>query len=223
MINFNRYSAKDPVRRLAEQIEAMQLQQQQQQNSMPYNNAPSYPMPMADMYSHLHPAASYYHKEMDPRLFQEGKGVALHQLPPDTLLYMIEFKAGRTDFFYIIPNNPNLQVHVGDLVIVEADRGKDLGKIAMENLTQDQILQLKKQQQHDIPQDDNSNASTPNSQDDIKPSDIQIKRIYRQAMPDEISVLLEKGQDEERALLVCQQKTKQRKLPMEVVDAEYQW
>ncbi|KAI8141215.1 hypothetical protein BJV82DRAFT_619723 [Fennellomyces sp. T-0311] len=219
---------KDPVRRLAEQIEAMQLQQQQQQQQqamMSYPMPPP-PPPPADMYSHLHhPAAPpyYEHVEADPRLFQEGKGVGLHQLPPETLLYMIEFKAGRTDFFYIPPNDPNLQVHVGDLVIVEADRGKDLGKVAMERLTHDQILQLKKQQQHDSPQDDSSNPSSPKSQDDIKPSEIQIKRIYRQALADEVSVLLEKGEDESRALSVCQQKTKQRKLPMEVVDAEYQW
>lgn len=30
-------------------------------------------------------------------------------------------------------------------------------------------------------------------------------------------------QDEAKALALCQQKVKQKKLPMEVVDAEYQW
>ncbi|CEG84642.1 Putative PSP1 family protein [Rhizopus microsporus] len=32
-----------------------------------------------------------------------------------------------------------------------------------------------------------------------------------------------KAQDEQKALEICQQRIKQRKLPMKVVDAEYQW
>ena len=32
-----------------------------------------------------------------------------------------------------------------------------------------------------------------------------------------------KMQDEMKALQLCQQKVRQKKLPMEVVDAEYQW
>jgi hypothetical protein len=50
-----------------------------------------------------------------------------------------------------------------------------------------------------------------------------VKRIYRLAAPDEINMLLIKSQDEQRALVICQQKIKQRKLQMEAVDAEYQW
>lgn len=33
----------------------------------------------------------------------------------------------------------------------------------------------------------------------------------------------QKLQDELKALQLCQQKVRQKKLPMEVVDAEYQW
>lgn len=33
----------------------------------------------------------------------------------------------------------------------------------------------------------------------------------------------QKMQDELKALQLCQQKVRQKKLPMEVVDAEYQW
>ena len=32
-----------------------------------------------------------------------------------------------------------------------------------------------------------------------------------------------KSQDEMKALQLCQTKVRQKKLPMEVVDAEYQW
>ncbi|KAG2218985.1 hypothetical protein INT45_007647 [Circinella minor] len=259
----------DPVQRLAEQIEAMQFQQQQQQQQSVYNNnipptTSGYPITGMSPHTHTHPHSHHHPTEIYSHLpppphtqpyysnhhqqheiYQEGKGVALHQLPAETLLYMIEFKAGRTDFFYVIPNNNSQQSmpHLGDLVIVEADRGKDLGKIAKENLTPEEILNLKKQQQHEQQQeeleennDPHSNSSSPSSplsslsneqqqqgSQEMKLSDIQIKRIYRQALPDEISVLLMKSQDEQRALLLCQQKTKQRKLPMEVVDAEYQW
>ncbi|KAI7848958.1 PSP1 C-terminal conserved region-domain-containing protein [Circinella umbellata] len=256
----------DPVQRLAEQIEAMQFQQQSVFNNN--NNIPpttsAYPItsmsPHTHPHSHHHPTEIYshlppphtqpyysnhHHQQQQHEIYQEGKGVALHQLPAETLLYMIEFKAGRTDFFYVIPNNTNnpqqSMPHLGDLVIVEADRGKDLGKIAKENLTPEEILNLKKQQheqqQEELEEnnDHHSSTSSPSSPlsslsneqqqgvQEVKLSDIQIKRIYRQALPDEISVLLMKSQDEQRALLLCQQKTKQRKLPMEVVDAEYQW
>jgi cell fate regulator YaaT (PSP1 superfamily) len=36
-------------------------------------------------------------------------------------------------------------------------------------------------------------------------------------------VLMSKRQEEEKALQLCQAKVRQKKLPMEVVDAEYQW
>lgn len=35
--------------------------------------------------------------------------------------------------------------------------------------------------------------------------------------------LVTKIQDEMRALQLCQSKVRQKKLPMEVIDAEYQW
>jgi cell fate regulator YaaT (PSP1 superfamily) len=36
-------------------------------------------------------------------------------------------------------------------------------------------------------------------------------------------LLLAKSQDEAKALQLCQSKVRQKKLPMEVIDAEYQW
>lgn len=36
-------------------------------------------------------------------------------------------------------------------------------------------------------------------------------------------MLVSKMQDEVKALQLCQSKVRQKKLPMEVVDAEYQW
>jgi hypothetical protein len=50
-----------------------------------------------------------------------GRGVPLHSVPANAPLYIVEFKAGRKDLFYV--DDPNLQLRQGDLVIVEADRG----------------------------------------------------------------------------------------------------
>lgn len=145
-------------------------------------------------------------------------------------LYMIEFKAGRTDFYYLADEQIQ-QPSVGDLVIVEADRGKDLGKVAMTNLSRDQVslLQSQKKQNDPTPSSMSDNKTT----EDRNPSSSSssttttnlndLKRIYRLAASEEINQLLVKGQDEQNALALCQQKIKQRKLRMDVVDAEYQW
>ena len=39
----------------------------------------------------------------------------------------------------------------------------------------------------------------------------------------DVRLLLAKIQDEVKALQLCQSKVRQKKLPMEVIDAEYQW
>ncbi|KAI9243153.1 PSP1 C-terminal conserved region-domain-containing protein [Phascolomyces articulosus] len=161
-------------------------------------------------------------------------------------LYMVEFKAGRTDFFYVPENNNMIRPKVGDLVIVEADRGKDLGKVAMNNLSYEQVTLL--QSQKNISSNTNNgnlqdtsssitdsevtpiiNESSSNTEHSSTQSPSStfnqqyVKQIYRLAQRDEINQLLLKKQDEQSALAICQQKIKQRKLRMDVVDAEYQW
>lgn len=177
--------------------------------------------------------------DTDSRGYQDlGKGIPLSRLDPKLPLYMVEFKGGRTDFFYVLDSN-QFHPQLGDLVIVEADRGKDLGKVAANTLTIDQVSLLEQKKQAQLQQLENNekekqaaaNAEkngggeeeTAVQQTPKQQREIHIKRIFRLATPDEINLLLVKGQDEHKALVVCQQKTKQRKLPMEVVDAEYQW
>jgi cell fate regulator YaaT (PSP1 superfamily) len=75
----------------------------------------------------------------------------------------------------------------------------------------------------DNQQDDNKKLSSSSSSSSSSFTDSHVKRIYRQAGTDEANMLLLKDQDEQRALSVCLQKIKNRKLPMEVVDAEFQW
>lgn len=142
-----------------------------------------------------------------------GKGIALHSLPHDTNLYIVEFKAGRSDIFYVSDEQEGEkpQVKKGDLVIVEADRGRDLGKVINESITPYQIHML--QAQHSEALNDLHRVNR----------EIHPKRIYRLAEPSEVAMLVTKSQDEAKALSVCQTKVRQKKLAMEVVDAEYQW
>jgi len=128
-------------------------------------------------------------------------------------LYVVEFKAGRTDYFYLGDENTDYKIKAGDLAIVEADRGKDLGKVIETNIHSIAELQLY-QATHVDSLVDSHNAVG---------KEIQPKRIYRLAEPSEVAMLLSKSQDEAKANSLCQQKIRQKKLPMEIVDAEYQW
>jgi cell fate regulator YaaT (PSP1 superfamily) len=47
--------------------------------------------------------------------------------------------------------------------------------------------------------------------------------IYGKAQAHDTQHLVTKMQDEVKALQLCQSKVRQKKLPMEVIDAEYQW
>lgn len=134
-------------------------------------------------------------------------------------LYIVEFKACRTDVFYVAEGS-GLEVHPGDLVIVEADRGRDLGKVTRENVSMAQVKSLKAQQARE-----QALAIGGNGEDTEKFNSgiVQPKLIYRLAQPSEVAMLLVKSQDEQQAMLVCQAKVRQRKLPMEVLDGEYQW
>ena len=73
-----------------------------------------------------------------------GKGIPLHAVPSTCPLYIVEFKAGRTDLYY--GTDPTLNIRVGDLVIVEADRGQDLGKVVNDSITLAEVEAFQRQQ-----------------------------------------------------------------------------
>ncbi|KAL1998610.1 hypothetical protein VTN02DRAFT_5888 [Thermoascus thermophilus] len=60
------------------------------------------------------------------------------------LLFIVTFKCHRADVFYI-QEDTGLQVKPGDLVIVEADRGTDLGTIQHANVSLQKARELKEQ------------------------------------------------------------------------------
>ncbi|KAF8258119.1 hypothetical protein EI94DRAFT_1755655 [Lactarius quietus] len=161
-----------------------------------------------------------------------GVGVPLHAVPASYPLYIAEFKAGRTDLFYV--SDLTLDIHVGDLVIVEADRGKDLGKVVNDTITVAEVeaFQRKQRQQQQQQLSPIGHSGTPTSPGEHSSLDaggkssakeINPKVIYGRAGTQDVQLLAKKVQDEVKALQVCQNKVRQKKLPMIVVDAEYQW
>lgn len=158
-------------------------------------------------------------KEIDLKNTDDmGKGTRLDaQVLVDAIFYVVEFKGGRWDVFY----HPNCNYQKNELVIVEADRGHDLGKISMDHLSRDQLKEY-----YTLLKNINHNTGELNKTDGLilyQPTEIFIKSIFRTAFNDEITLLMAKAQDEAKALMVCQSKIKQKKLQMQVVEAEYQW
>lgn len=153
-------------------------------------------------------------KKMD----EMGKGTRLDLLH-GVYFYVVEFKAGRSDVFYSIQlYNKN------ELVIVEADRGRDLGKIAQQNIPRHQLeiyyAQLKSASHSNFEEEQQEEEAVKTI---YQPNEIYVKNVFRMAKRDEITLFMTKVQDEAKALMVCQSKIKQKKLNMQVVDAEYQW
>lgn len=149
-----------------------------------------------------------------------GKGVPLHAMPTSWPLYIVEFKAGRTDLFYC--TDLALDIRVGDLVIVEADRGRDLGKVVNDTITLAEVEEFQRQQKV-MSSYAEAQGQLPTSPTGQGAKEINPKQIYEKARAEHTQGLAQKLADEAKALELCRTKVKQRKLPMEVVDAEYQW
>lgn len=73
-----------------------------------------------------------------------GRGIPLGAMPVTTPLYIVTFKAGRRDVFYC--PDPTLLISNGDKVIVEADRGSDLGTVIFDQLTPVEVREWQEKQ-----------------------------------------------------------------------------
>lgn len=155
-----------------------------------------------------------------------GRGVALAHLPNDTPLYIVGFKQGRTDlFFRALPpagarsgDSASTSIRCDDLVIVEADRGKDLGRVVNDSLTVEQVRLFLAHTDAAASTLHPLGSRAANAARTINP-----KRLYSKATPTELSLLATKSLDEEKALDMCIQKVQQRGLTMHVLAAELQW
>ena len=65
------------------------------------------------------------------------------QMRPRKLLFIVSFKCSRVEVFYLL-DNTGLEIREGDIVIVEADRGQDLGTVQHANVTQDEAKLYKR-------------------------------------------------------------------------------
>lgn len=144
--------------------------------------------------------------------------------------YLVQFTCGRTDTFYI-PHEISLTVSIGDYVVVEADRGEDLGRVIMDNINvplprrNSTAASIGSGGAHggfsfdsfEMP-DEGACGPMGGSSQSVLP-----KKIYRLAAGYEIESLLSKIRDEVNAIAVGQFKVQEWKLPMAITDAEYQW
>ncbi|KAI6103359.1 hypothetical protein EDD16DRAFT_1730754 [Pisolithus croceorrhizus] len=156
-----------------------------------------------------------------PNLNDLGKGVQLSSVPASWPLYIVEFKAGRTDLFYL--TDLSLDIRVGDLVIVEADRGKDLGTVVNDSITLKEVEAFEREQRERVAHGDGGPLSPGGQQSSKK--EINPKMIYGKAQPRDRQYgffssvidlklltlrlcrqLLNKAQDEAKALQLCQNK-----------------
>ncbi|KAI9367352.1 PSP1 C-terminal conserved region-domain-containing protein [Aspergillus egyptiacus] len=162
------------------------------------------------------------------------------------LLYIVTFKCHRADVFYI-QEDTGLQVKPGDLVIVEADRGTDLGTIQHANISLQKARELKQKYAEEhykwlmmfSRQGQNGTANAvgtglsnrsaiggmgPHGAHGAQDSagEIKPKLIKRLAQNHEILMLREKEGNEAKAKRVCQQKVAEHRLNMEILDAEFQ-
>lgn len=109
-----------------------------------------------------------------------GKGVPLHAVPSHWHLYIIEFKAGRTDLFY--NTDAGQDIRIGDIVIVEADRGKDLGKVVNDTITLAEVEAFQKQQAAKFGYGEDQGAPmSPGAPGGSGKKDINPKRIFGKA------------------------------------------
>lgn len=148
---------------------------------------------------------------------------------PSRKLYFVQFKSGRVDVFYI-PESNNLEVHVNDLVIVDADRGRDLGKVIKDHVRVEEAGWLKWRQHQEqqaalqqAPSSPGGSASNNDGPTINAPSVVTPKQIIRYAQYNEVQQVGAKQVDEDKAVKMCSSKVQEKGLLMSVLDAEYQW
>ncbi|KAG6010287.1 hypothetical protein E4U21_007336 [Claviceps maximensis] len=167
------------------------------------------------------------------------------------LLHVVLFKCARADVFYI-QEGTGLSVKPGDLVIVDADRGTDLGTVAKNSVDWPTAKELKEHYAEEhykwlmmysqgaaAAQEESGAglmASTNGSQgsaiggmgpsqhhlQESNASELRPKLIKRLAQSHEVHSLRDKEGQEAKAKRVCMQKVKEHGLNMEILDAEFQ-
>jgi PSP1 C-terminal conserved region len=153
--------------------------------------------------------------------------------PDQFTLHFVKFKASRMDVFYLAKEK-KLDLKAKDYVIVDGDRGTDLGMVSKVNVTEAEARALTAQLQREqaAATAANQNGMNANAIEAIQAAANQVserdvtvpkKYIHRLAVKAEIDGLQMKMQDEAQAKQVCEMKVQQRGLQMDILDVEYQW
>ena len=186
----------------------------------------------------------------EPHLYGQQFSAGPYLEPAAQPLFIVNFKCCRSDVFYI-QEGTGLHVNVGDLVIVEADRGTDLGTVQHTNVAWENARHYKEHYAEEHykwlmmfsmqSRNGGPNVVNPNGNPGSRPSavggmgpqghhgahdasgpDLKPKMIKRLAQNHEIQALKDKEGNEAKAKRVCQQKVIEHRLNMEILDAEFQ-
>lgn len=132
-------------------------------------------------------------------------------LPLPKVVYSVKFK--RTQRNFVLGPRITRDLKIGTYVKVEADRGEDLG-IVVGKVPADKFNFASRNQY-------TAGMGPPGGIGGNTAADL--KCIIRLATHDEVSLLGMKREEEEELLKICRGKVRHRGLPMNVVDAEYQF
>lgn len=110
---------------------------------------------------------------------------------PATRIIQVEFKGERTDYF---ANVKHLPIAVDDYVVVQVERGRDMGRVVRAGEILEKIVKVRQVTQE----------------------------VLRKATDEDAAKYEENKDKEEEARKVCEQKIVERELKMKLVDVEYQ-
>lgn len=139
-----------------------------------------------------------------------------NSLPMPKVVYNVKFK--RTQRTFALGPRLNRELKMGTYVKVEADRGEDLG-IVVGKVPSDKYMSSRSSMRGGV--GEIGGMPPPSGMSPIGTPDL--KRVIRLATHDEVSLLQMKREEEDELLKICRTKVRQRGLPMNVVDAEYQF
>ncbi|KAF1845428.1 uncharacterized protein K460DRAFT_281921 [Cucurbitaria berberidis CBS 394.84] len=169
---------------------------------------------------------------------------------PGRRLFVVTFKCSRADIYYLY-DNTGLEIRRGDLVIVEGDRGCDLGQVTHADVSLEDAKKHKAEaneehfrwlvmfSQYSLAGTSNDSGMlgalarangfpNPMSRSQLtgmgaqQEQDAKPKMIKRLAQQHEIMALRDKEGSEAKSKRLGAQKAADHKLPMEILDAEYQ-
>lgn len=169
---------------------------------------------------------------------------------PGRRLFVVTFKCSRADIYYLY-DNTGLEIRSGDLVIVEGDRGADLGQVTHADVSMEDARKFKAEANDEhfrwlVMFSQYSLAGTTNDSGMLgalarangyphtvnrsqltgmgaqQEQETKPKMIKRLAQQHEIQSLRDKEGQEAKAKRVGAQKAAEHKLQMEILDAEFQ-